>query len=37
MSLFILFAIVAQRVKIHSLQEKNVLIVDRHVKKKMYI
>ena len=31
---FYLIAILAQRVKIHSLQERNVLIVDRHVKKK---
>ena len=31
---FYLIAILAQRVKIHSLQERNVFIVDRHVKKK---
>ena len=29
-----LIAILALRVKIHSLQESNVLIVDHHVKKK---
>ena len=34
---FYLIAILAQRVKIHSLQERNVLIVDRHVKKNVYI
>ena len=35
MSLFILLRfLLSVRVKIHSLQERNVLIVDRHVKKK---
>ena len=32
-----LIAILALRVKSHSLQESNVLIVDHHVKKKIYI